>query len=102
MQTLSADLQTQFDELVAEWTKGTIYFSLKHRAVSHPAYRALVGLGPTIIPMVVEKLRHSPSRLFYLLNDLTGENPVPPESAGKTAEIAASWVRWYDDQAVAR
>ena len=102
MQTVSADLQTQFDELVAEWTKGTVYFSLKHRAVSHPAYRALLDLGPSIIPMVVEKLRTSPGRLFYLLNDLTGENPVPPASSGKVAEIAACWVRWYDDRAVAK
>ena len=102
MKTLSADLQTQFDELVAEWAKGTVYFSLKHQAVAHPAYRALLDLGPTIIPMIVEKLRASPGRLFYLLNDLTGENPVPPESAGKVAEIAACWVRWYESRAVSR
>ena len=63
--------------------KGTVYFSLKHQSVAHPAYRALLELSSDIVPMAVEKLRRSPSRLFYLLNDLTGENPHPARIGGE-------------------
>jgi len=95
-------MEHEFQRLAAEWSRGTSHFSFRHQAVKHPSYRALLDLGPVIVPMLIEKLRvNAPGRWFYLLDDLVGWSPVRQEDAGNVTAMAAAWVSWYENRAAA-
>ena len=95
-------LKARFDELAAAWTSETACYSFKPQIVGHPAYRALLEMGPEILPLAIEELRTPARRWFYLLRDLTGESPVPPQAAGDVPAMAEAWVVWYESQVVTR
>lgn len=60
-----------------------------------PSFKALVGLGRSAIPAIVEDLFDKPSMLFIALHDITGQNPVRPEDRGNVRAMSSAWVRWY-------
>ena len=102
MELLDQNLKVRFDELAAVWAGETACYSFKPQIIGHPAYRALLELGPDILPLVIEELRTPSRRWFYLLRALTGESPVPPEAAGDVPAMAEAWVAWYELRAVAQ
>ncbi len=44
--------------------------------------------------IMLEGLRRKPDHWFIALEEITGENPVPPESEGKTQKMAQAWIQW--------
>lgn len=63
-----------------------------------PHFLAIVGMGELAVPLIVRELSTEPSFLFLALGEITGENPVPPSSAGKVGEIVEHWLSWADRQ----
>ena len=64
------------------------------RRPSHPAYRRIVAMGGPAIPLILDQLRRQPSHIFWALHEITGANPVKPESAGKVGEMVEDWLKW--------
>jgi hypothetical protein len=60
----------------------------------HPAYRQIVSMGQPAVRLLLEELQREPNFWFTALRELTGENPVPAESAGKIKEMAGAWIDW--------
>jgi hypothetical protein len=60
---------------------------------AHPAYREIVGMGREV-PLLLAELKRKPDHWFIALEEITGENPVPPGCEGKVEQMAAAWVRW--------
>jgi hypothetical protein len=83
-----------FAELAAQWKRETAHLSSIAAKVSHPAYRRIVDLGPTAIPLIVRKLEAEPGYWFAALRTLTGENPARPEDAGNFRAIRDAWLNW--------
>jgi hypothetical protein len=86
----------QFYRLAAVWRVETAHLSNLTQKCNHPAYRAIVAMGPDVIPLILAELEREPNHWFAALRELTGENPVPPEARGKVKEMASSWLDWAE------
>ena len=60
----------------------------------HPAYQKIIGMGPRVIPLILAEIEHRPDHWFWALHSLTGVDPVPRESQGNLAKMAAAWLDW--------
>lgn len=89
-----ADLQTQFNALVADWKAARGHSSSINSWVRLPAYRSIVALGQSVIPLLLAELEREPDHWFWALKELTGENPVTPEGRGNVIEMAKCWIAW--------
>jgi hypothetical protein len=62
--------------------------------VLHHAYQEIIGMGREALPVLLRELECQPDHWDWALLAMTGENPVPPEHAGRLAEIARDWLEW--------
>lgn len=97
MGILTADppaLDRAFCTLAAEWQAATRFAAAPSAAAEHPAYRAVVDLGPDVVPLILAALAVSPDPWFAALRELTGADPVPPADRGRPAAAAGHWLAW--------
>ena len=88
-------VERQFRSLAARWSELTHYRSNMGNLRGHPVYRDLTALGEPAVPLILRELERRPSvSWFGLLAEITGENPVPVESAGHVESMAESWLEW--------
>jgi hypothetical protein len=84
----------EFERLAEQWKTETAFLSSTTAMVSHPAYRAIIALGPPVLPLMLRDLEREPVHWFEALQAITGENPVPCEHWGKIAAMRADWLAW--------
>lgn len=51
-------------------------------------------MGPAAVPLILAELHRETDHWFWALEAISGENPVPPEAAGKVEEMAKAWIDW--------
>ena len=90
-------LQSTFEELAAQWKKDVRFESSVEKMAMHPAYQRIIGLGPSVISLVLEALSAEADHWFWALQALTGENPVSESSAGNIKLMAGEWQEWASD-----
>ncbi len=78
-------LETQFAVLADQWKAATGLLSSSTAISSHPAYRAIIALGPAVVPLILRDLEREPAHWFEALQAITGEDPVSVEDWGKGA-----------------
>jgi hypothetical protein len=88
------ELRRRFDLLADDWERAVAYLSDSTLREAHPAYRAIVALGPAVVPLLLADLERTHRHWFAALAELTGANPVAPEDAGRIRRMAEAWVRW--------
>ena len=79
-------------ELAERWRADTEALSSVQQTVTNHAYQRIIGLGPGVVPLLLEELRREPDHWFWALSAITGENPVRPGST--FAEAVAAWLDW--------
>ena len=88
-------LDHTFHALAAEWRAATRFAAAPSAAADQPAYRAMVGLGPAAVPLILAALADAPDPAWFAaLRELTGADPVPPADRGRPAASAAHWLAW--------
>lgn len=95
MSTLTApspELVQTFQRLAAEWREATRFDS--GSSADHPAYRAIVALGPDVVPVILDALAASPDWWFSALRELTAVDPVPYADRGRLRAMAEHWLAW--------
>jgi hypothetical protein len=92
------DLERRFRELVAEWQAEVAPLSSTTARVQHPAYRAIIALGPAVVPLLLRELQQRPNHWFAALRSLTGSDPVPPADRGRIGPMTEAWVTWGKEQ----
>jgi len=90
-------LRERFNALVDRWKRERGPHSSSARLTNHPAYQEIIGLGPAVVPLLLQELERAPDHWFRALHDLTGADPVPEAARGKVREMAAAWLRWGCD-----
>jgi hypothetical protein len=88
------ELKARFQALVADWKAARGHSSSINAWAKLPAYRAIIDLGPAVIPLLLEELEKEPDHWFWALKELTGENPVTPASRGNVRAMANCWLQW--------
>ena len=59
---------------------------------SHPAYRRIMGMGSSVLPLLLVELQHRPDHWLVAMNAITGEDPAPKD-ANFNAAVEA-WLLW--------
>lgn len=95
------ELRERFDELAAQWHLEADVHSMAEKFEVAP-YRAIIALGPRVVPLILRELEKAPDHWYVALEELTGARPSPPEHRGVLAAIAEDWVRWGREQGLLR
>lgn len=86
--------QKVFDSLATQWRNETAHISSLTRAVSHPAYYKIIGMGRAAVPLMLRRLREQPEFWFWALTSITREDPIPPDAAGNVRKMTKAWLDW--------
>lgn len=87
-------IATTFQRLRDVWKTNKLVISSISKIVSDPAYLKIIGLGPDVLPHILEELRREPDFWFVALEAITRENPVRAEHAGDIVAMAEDWLQW--------
>lgn len=88
----------EFEERYWTWQHETSFMSNPQDIISNRSYLKIRDMGKSILYLVFRKLKKEPSiGLFYLLNHLTGVDPVRKENSGSIPFMAQDWLQWAFD-----
>ena len=87
-------IEQTFQELAAIWWEETRFTSSVTAMVMHMAYQRIIGLGPAVIPSLLQELDRSPQHWFWALHAITGVDPVLPEHKGQVQHMVQDWLHW--------
>lgn len=87
-------LEQGFRESADRWRRDTAVLSSVTAKAMHPAYQRIIGMGPSVVPMLLRHLEREPDHWFWALTAITGEDPVPAEDAGDLDRMAEAWLRF--------
>jgi hypothetical protein len=62
-----------------------------------PSYQAIIGMGPTVVPLILAQLEaegDEPDQWFWALKAITGDDPVKDQDRGDFVAMANSWLAW--------
>jgi hypothetical protein len=87
-------LEEKVQRLAAAWQQAVAHQSSTRIRDNHPAYQAIIGMGPAVVPLLLRDLAVNRRHWFTALSAITGADPVPPEDAGNIPRLAEAWLRW--------
>ena len=85
-------LEQVFRSYVETWHRQTRHLSSVSKMVSNPAYKAIIEMGESAVPLLLLELRNKPDHWLVALNHITGEDPAEPQSTFPQAVDA--WLAW--------
>lgn len=85
----------RFKRLVREWKAERSRHSSRpdEWAMCWP-YQKIIAMGPAVVPLILEEMRHTPDHWFWALGALTDTDPVPAEKRGQFSEMTKAWLEW--------
>jgi len=92
------ELTDIFETLTREWKAAASVSSSLTDAAMHASYQRIIGLGPSVIPLILRDLRDNGGPWFWALRALTGENPVPQAHRGKMDLMTNDWLKWGQEK----
>jgi hypothetical protein len=87
-------LRERFEGLAAQWKAATAFLSSSTAMVAHPAYQAIIAMGPDVVPLLLSEMKRDSVHWFEALSAITGEDPVPREQWGHIPEMVSAWLMW--------
>ena len=81
-----------FERLRSWWLSETGHLSDLNRVCAHPAYQQIIGLGPAVLPRLIQELQQRPAHWFTALSAITGEDPARGAETFEAARTA--WLLW--------
>ena len=100
--TIHSSLYGIFRELADQWKADTLFVSSLPDIENHEAYRSIIGLGPSVIPLVLDEMVREPNWWFMALESLVDD---PPEIAGLEGDLigmTSAWVQWGEKHGYVR
>jgi len=91
---VSPSLESTLAGLLERWRSETALSSSLTEMILHPAYQAIIGLGPPVVPLLLRELAREPDHLGWALASITRENPVPASDAGDIDAHTRAWLKW--------
>jgi hypothetical protein len=90
-----AEVAEEFGRLRQIWTEETAFTSTLSQRVMHSAYQRIIGLGPQVIPLILQEFTSGRvEHWFWALIAVSGEDAaVGQQSLSDAAECWVSWGR---------
>jgi len=85
----------KFYSLKIQWENDTRLLSSTNEICMHPDYQQIIGMGKEAIQFIMDEILQKPSRWFWALKSITGQDPVPISKRGKAKEMAKEWLSWW-------
>lgn len=88
-----------FQQLLKKWEEETRIQSSSTEILVNSNFKNIIELGKStanrlILNLILEEIHQNPSHLFHALHDLTEENPLLEEMAGRIGIQCQTWVDW--------
>jgi hypothetical protein len=96
--TQQARTESRFRSLADAWKEESLYLSSASDMIALPSYQEIIKMGAPAVPLLLRELEREPHFWSWALTAITGEDPVPPASRGRLADIAQAWLRWGKDK----
>jgi len=87
-------LDETFQRLANLWQTAVGHHSSSSKRDKHPAYRAIIALGPPVVPLLLRDLELNRRHWFTALTAITGADPVSEVDAGKILAMIETWLKW--------
>ena len=88
------NVETQFRALARQWKEACGLMSSTSAMIAHPAYQAIIRLGPPAVPLLLRELEKEPVHWFEALRAITEQDPVQPADWGNIPAMASAWLAW--------
>ena len=88
------DARERFARLAADWKDQSRYLSNSVQMALLRPYQRIIGMGPAVVPLILEELEREPDQWFWALEAITEQYPVPPDAAGVVRSMAEAWIAW--------
>jgi hypothetical protein len=88
-------IRARFSELKGRWKRETAGVSSVTRILLNPNYLKIIGLGPQVVPFILESLQNEPDHWFAALQALTDYDPGP---CGSFDATRGKWLEWAEQQ----
>ena len=89
-----ASAESRFERLKDEWKQQSQYLSNTTQMAMLRSYQQIIGLGPSVLPLLLRELAREPDHWFWALEAIAGQNPVPAEAVGNVSAMAEAWSAW--------
>ena len=86
--------RVEFERLADEWLEQCPRGVDVAQMIRHPAYQAIIDIGPNAVPWLLDRLAQRPDHWFHALHQITNAQPVQPEHQGVIAAMAQDWIAW--------
>jgi hypothetical protein len=90
------DFIGSFYAVLRRWRSETAFLSDPETITRHPSYKALVDNAELALPLIIDELRRSPSKLVWVLDDAIDEKPYLPEASGDIVAMTDAWIAWAE------
>lgn len=90
--------KAKFETLAAQWREQAAPLSSSTDRAMLPAYQAIIGMGGTALPFILEEMRTRGGHWFWALRAITEEDPVLPEHRGNVEAMTQDWLQWGRDR----
>ncbi len=90
----SETIEQRFRRLEAQWKADTEFLSDAGKIILHPAFQAIIALGPDVVPIMLRDLESRPSLWVWALPEITGAHPVAPTDGGNIRKMTDAWLKW--------
>lgn len=91
-------LDERFHRLADAWQKAVAHLSSSSKRDNHPAYREIIALGPSVVPLLLRDLEQTSRHWFTALAEITKAQPVSSEDAGNIQRMVQAWLNWGKTQ----
>ena len=71
--------RTDFERLADEWLEQRPRGVDVAQMIRHPAYQAIIDIGPDAVPWLLERLAQRPDHWFHAPNQIADAQPVQPQ-----------------------
>ncbi len=89
-------VRLRFNELKDNWKSETAFLSSISDIVLNFNYQMIIGIGPDVLPLIMEEMKAEQGHWFWALKAIAGVDPVPPEVRGDMARMTHAWLEWLE------
>lgn len=89
-------IKEKFHKLVNEWRRATRHISSVNKTAMHPAYQQIIGMGQSVLPLILEDLKQTRGHWLWALFAITGTDPA--HEGATFDEAVDAWLKWGAQQ----
>ncbi|HEY2252843.1 MAG TPA: hypothetical protein VGH74_17350 [Planctomycetaceae bacterium] len=93
-QDVPEPIRARYEKLKKEWQADTRFVSSTTEIAMHLSYQKIIGMGPAVVPLILQDLSREADHWFWALMSITDSNPVNPQNAGVPSAMARDWLSW--------